>query len=210
VSWRVAIVLTPVLVLATMAARISQDPQTGTAAWDSARASGFAAYLLIWASVLSGVAMHMRFRPAGGGLTWVLEVHRITSTLSVTFIVVHVAGLLMDPVVHFSLVDGLVPFTSSFRPFQVGLGALSQWSLVAVLASTAFAGRMSWSVWKRFHYLSVPAYVLALLHGVTSGSDTGQPAATAIYAVTAAALAAVCVARLAGRGWVQAGETVSR
>ena len=63
-------------------ARLLQDNQTGTATWDASRASGFVTYLLLWASTLSGIAIHLRIRPGAGPLTWVLEVHRIVSEVA--------------------------------------------------------------------------------------------------------------------------------
>lgn len=185
-------------------ARLLQDNQTGTATWDASRASGFVTYLLLWASTLSGIAIHLRIRPGAGPLTWVLEVHRIVSVLAVSFLAAHVAGMLLDPVVTFGVADGFVPFTSDYRPIQVGLGTVAQWLTVVVLVSTAFANRMSWTKWRQLHLLSYPAYLLALVHGITAGSDSAASAVVVVYAATAASVAAVGIIRLAGRGWASA------
>jgi sulfoxide reductase heme-binding subunit YedZ len=195
-----------VVVIAVVLARFAQDGQTGTATWDAARASGFAGYLLIWGAVVSGIALHLRLRPRSAGLTWMLEVHRILSALGLSFVAAHVIALFLDPVVTFAVVDGLVPFTSAYRPFQVGLGTIATWLLVVVLASTALAGALPLSAWRRLHYLSFACYVLALAHGVTAGSDSGQAFAISVYASTAAMVGALVVLRVAGRGWVEAGE----
>jgi len=89
---------------------------------------------------------------------------------------------------------------------QVGLGVLGQWLLLVVLASTAFATAMSWAAWRSFHYLAFPCYVLALVHGVTAGSDSSSFPAVMIYAVTAGSVGALLVARMLGRGWTEAAE----
>lgn len=190
----------------TVTARLAQSGESGTATWDASRASGFAAYMLLWASTASGVAIHMRLRPSGGPLAVVLELHRVTSTLALAFVAVHVTALLLDPVVHFAPIDVVLPFTSGYRPLAVGLGTLAQWLLVAVLSSTALAGRLSYGAWRRLHYLSFPCYALALAHGVLAGTSSDDGTALIRYAATAAGLAAVAVVRLAGRGWVTAGE----
>lgn len=200
-SWRTAAILWAALCVAIATARMLQDPVTGTASWDAARASGFAAYLLAWASVVAGIMMHMRFRVPGMTPARLLEVHRILSTLVISFLAAHVLAILVDPHISFSIVDGFVPFTSEWRPFQVGLGTLAQWLFVIVLASTALAARMPYSTWRMLHFLSFPAYVLMLLHGVMSGSDSGQFAAIMVYAMTAAAVAFLAVFRVAGRDW---------
>jgi sulfoxide reductase heme-binding subunit YedZ len=200
-SWKTSAYLGGWMVVAVVIARIFQDSTTGTATWDASRASGFACYLLLWASTLTGIALHLRVRPGSRTMAPMLEIHRITSTLALAFVVVHVIGLVLDPVVRFSVLDGLVPFTSSYRPLQVGAGTLAQWLLVVVLASTAWAGAMPWVAWRKLHYLSFPCYLLALLHGVTSGTDTSTTFAVAIYAGTAALVAGALVLRMAGRNW---------
>jgi len=203
-SWRLAAVVALGLVLGIVVARVTQDPSTGTASWDGLRAAGFAAYLLLWLGLVSGMAVHMRYRPGPLALTWLLETHRITSTLSLSFVAGHVAGLLIDPTIAFSPLDVAVGATSSYRPLQVLFGSIAMWLSVAVLASTGLASRMPYVSWRNLHYLSFPAYFLALLHGVTSGTDASAPLSLGIYAATASTVAAMVVARLFGRGWVTA------
>jgi predicted ferric reductase len=181
-----------------------QDPELGTASWDGLRAAGFAAYLCLWFAVCSGIAVHMRFRPGSYALTRVLEAHRMSSALSLSFVAGHVAGLLVDPTVEFSVVDVVVGFSSEYRPLEVALGAAAAWLVATVLGSTALSARVPYAVWRNFHFLSFPAYVMALLHGVMAGTDSGSPLALVVYASTAAAVAAMLVARVLGRGWVAA------
>ncbi len=205
-SWKIACVVAAVATCSAILARLGEDAETGTASWDAARASGFAGYLLLWGSVVTGVGLHLRLRPRSAGLTWVLESHRIFSTLGLSFVAAHVVSLLLDPVVRFSIVDGLLPFTSAYRPLQVGAGTIAMWLLATVLASTALTSMVSLPTWRRLHYLSFPCFVLALVHGLTSGSDSGEVAAVAIYAATAAVVGAMLVVRVVGRGWVGAAE----
>lgn len=206
-SWKLSAVVGLGLVLGILAGRLFQDPDTGTTSWDGLRAAGFAAYLLLWLGLVTGLAVHMRYRPGPLAMTWLLETHRIASALSISFIAGHIAGLLVDPTIAFSPLDVATGFSSSYRPIQVALGAFASWLSVVVLGSTALAARMPYASWRNLHYLSYPAYFLALLHGVTSGTDAGSPLALVIYAATASFVAAMVVARLFGRGWVTAGGT---
>ena len=205
-GWRIGAFATAALLVSVAVARMAQDPQSGTATWDASRAAGFASYLLLWAATVSGIGLHLRYRPVAGPLTWVLESHRMLSVLALSFLASHVVALVLDPVVSFPVVDAVVPFTSGYRPVQVGLGVLGQWLLLVVLASTAFATAMSWAAWRSFHYLAFPCYVLALVHGVTAGSDSSSFPAVMIYAVTAGSVGALLVARMLGRGWTEAAE----
>lgn len=206
-SWKLSAVAGLGLVLGILAGRVFQDDQTGTASWDGLRAAGFAAYLLLWVGLVTGMAVHMRYRPGPLAMTWLLETHRIASALSLSFVAGHVAGLLVDPTIAFSPLDIATGLSSSYRPVQVALGSLATWLSIVVLGSTALAARMPYASWRNLHYLSFPAYFLALLHGVTSGTDAGAPISLVVYASTASFVAAMVVARLFGRGWVTAGGT---
>jgi predicted ferric reductase len=207
VSWKAAALVAAVLVAGITVSRLAEGG-SGTTTWDASRAAGFAAYLMLWVAVMSGVAVHMRWRPSSNGsLAGVLELHRIASTLALAFVIGHVFGLLIDPVKpFFSLLDAVVPFTSSYRSVQVGLGTLAEWSLIAVLLSTALSGRMAWKTWKAVHYASFPCYLFALIHGLTAGSDSQTPIAIMTYVATTGALSALLAVRMAGRDWAAAGE----
>lgn len=203
VSWKAAWTLGITLCASVILARLVQDPETGTMSWDASRAAGFATYLLLWLSVVAGIALHMRFKLPGVSMARALEFHRIVSALSLSFLAAHVLAIILDPYIAFSWVDGFVPFTSDWEPFAVGVGTISQWLLVLVLASTALAAKMPYTTWKKLHYLSFPSYALALLHGILSGTDTGQFAAIMLYAMTASAVAFLIVFRIAGRDWAK-------
>lgn len=208
-TWKLTAAAGVLLVAAVLAARLWQDPETGTASWDAARTSGFAGYLLLWASVASGLALYFRARPGGAPLTAIVELHRVTSALGLSFVAAHVAALLVDPAVHFAPIDAVVPFTSAYRPLQTGLGTAATWLLVAILASTAAAGRLPYATWRRLHWLAFPCWLLALAHGLTAGSDSAALPATLLYATTAASGAALAAVRVYGRNWANAGRTAN-
>ncbi len=208
-SWKLCAVVAAGLILAAAFARLTQDPDTGTASWDFSRAAAFTGYLLLWGSVVAGVTLHHRVAPGPTGQSVLLEGHRVFGALALAFVIAHVFALLIDPVVPFSIVDVTVPFTSGYRPLAVGAGTIALWLLVVVLASTALAGAMGRTAWWRIHLLSYPAYVLALVHGITSGTDSGSTLALSLYIATGAVAAGLVVVRLAGRGWVAAGQPAS-
>lgn len=203
-SWKLSGLVAVGVVAGILLARMTQDPDVGTASWDGLRAAGFAAYLCLWLSICSGIAVHMRFRIGPVGMTWLLEAHRMSSTLGLSFVAGHVTGLLIDPTIAFSVLDVALGVTSSYRPIQVAFGALAMWTLVAVLGSTALSGRIPYNSWRNLHFLSVPAYAAALFHGLTAGTDASSFAALVTYSSTASVVAALMVARVLGRGWVDA------
>ncbi|HET7737065.1 MAG TPA: hypothetical protein VFK32_00685, partial [Tepidiformaceae bacterium] len=127
---------------------------------------------------------------------------------SASFLLAHVLALCLDPVVDFSPQTVVMPLTSEYRPVQVALGSVALLLLAVVLASTALAARFSYHAWHRIHLLSFPAFTLALTHGLTAGTDTAHPFATAIYAATAASIVMLLVLRVAGPAWVGSSEPI--
>ncbi|MFL5925395.1 MAG: ferric reductase-like transmembrane domain-containing protein [Gaiellaceae bacterium] len=170
---------------------------TGTV-WYVARASGIVAYLLLSASVILGALMAGRAR-----FTWprfaVEEVHRFLAILTGVFIVLHGAALLLDPVVPFSLAQELVPVTAGYRPLAVGLGVVAAELTAAVGISNALRGRIPYRPWRRVHYLTLPVWGLATLHGLLAGTDRLDPWFAAIAGATIAAAAMALVARFSPR-----------
>jgi methionine sulfoxide reductase heme-binding subunit len=170
---------------------------TGTV-WYVARASGIVAYLLLSASVILGVLMAGRAR-----FTWprfaVEEVHRFLATLTGLFIVLHGGALLLDTVVPFSLAQELVPFTAGYRPFAVGLGVVAAELTAAVAISNVLRGRIPYRAWRRVHYLTLPVWAFATLHGLLAGTDRLDPWFAAIAGATIAAAGMALAARFSPR-----------
>jgi sulfoxide reductase heme-binding subunit YedZ len=162
--------------------------------WYFARSAGIVAYLLLSSSVLLGVAM------AGKStFSWpkfaVEEVHRFLAILAGVFIVLHGGSLLLDRVVPISLGQELVPFTSPYRPLAVGLGVCAMELVAAVGVTNVLRTRLPRTAWRKLHYLTLPAWLLASLHGVLAGTDAGDPWFAAIAAGTFAAVVIAAFAR---------------
>jgi sulfoxide reductase heme-binding subunit YedZ len=159
--------------------------------WYVARSSGLLAYLLLSSSVVLGVLMAGRAR-----FTWprfaVEEMHRFLAILTGVFVVIHGSALLLDSVVPTTLFQELVPFTTGYRPFAVGLGVTAAELMAAVGISNAFRKRLPRTVWRRVHYLTLAVWVLATGHGLLAGTDSFDPwfAALAGAAISATLLAA--------------------
>lgn len=167
-------------------------------AWYVARSSGVVAYLLLSASVVLGVLMAGRAR-----FTWprfaVEEVHRFLAILTGVFIVIHGSALLLDTVVPFSLASELIPFTSGYRPFAVGLGIVAAELTAAVGISNALRSRLPHGIWRRVHYLTLAVWAFATLHGVLAGTDRFDPWFAALAGMSVAAAAMALIARFSPR-----------
>jgi sulfoxide reductase heme-binding subunit YedZ len=162
--------------------------------WYIARSSGIVAYLLLSSSVVLGALMAGRARFAWPRFA-VEEVHRFLALLAGAFIVVHASALLLDTVVPISLKQELVPFSSPYRPFAVGLGVLAAELAAAVGITNLFRSRLPHKVWRRAHYLTIAVWGLATTHGFLAGTDRLDPWFAGIAAATVTSVAMVMFTR---------------
>jgi len=164
--------------------------------WYTARSAGIVAYLLLTSSVVLGLLLSTRAK-----LSWprfaVQDVHRFLSQLTAIFIVIHGGALLLDQVVPFSLRQELVPFASSYRPFAVALGIVSAELLAAVGITNALRDRLPYSVWRRFHVLTLVVWVGTTGHLLLAGTDRSDPWLVGLVAASVAAVGLAVAPRLA-------------
>lgn len=195
-SWKLSAAVAVALVGAILLSGSSSPGEAGSNSWDALRAAGFTAYLLIWLSSVAGLSLRLRVRVPALSSTRLLEVHRVSGTLALAFVAGHLAGILIDPWTTIGPVDAAVGFTSPYRPAAVLLGSIALWLMLAVLLSTTLAALIHIATWRALHYLAFPAYLAALLHGVTAGTDRDSPVAVCLFATTSAVVAGLFVFRL--------------
>jgi predicted ferric reductase len=177
-----------------------------TTLWYTARAGGMLAFVLLTASIVLGLTLSGRARLKHWPRFAVEDVHRFAGLLAGTFVGIHVLALLLDTYVPFSLSQILVPGTASYRPLPTALGVVGVELLAALGIANRYRKRLSYRSWRRTHYLNFAVWALALVHGITSGTDSGTPWAVALYALAAGAVTGLVVWRSGGGGAVAAAE----
>ena len=177
-----------------------------TTLWYTARAGGMLAFALLTASVVLGLALSGR-APLRRWPRFALEdVHRFAGLLAGTFVGIHVLALLLDTYVPFSVSQILVPGTASYRPLATALGVVALELLAALAVANRYRKRLPYRFWRRAHYLNFAVWGLALVHGITSGTDSGTGWAVALYALAAGTVAGLLLWRGSGGGAVAAAE----
>jgi predicted ferric reductase len=156
-----------------------------TAVWYAARAGGLLAYVLITASVCLGLLMAGRARLERWPRFALEDVHRFLGILAGVFVAIHGFALLLDSFVPFSLSQVLVPGASSYRPLWVAFGVVAAELLAALAITNHFRRQIPNGVWRRLHMLNLAVWALALVHGLTAGTDALTPWALALYAGSA-------------------------
>ena len=151
---------------------LSAEPR---AYWHLARSSALVAYLLLWLSMLFGLLMTSRMARLWPGGPQAFDLHQHTSLLGLAFAIFHAIILLGDRYVVTTLDQLLIPFAyQNYAPFWVGLGQLAIYGLALVGVSFYVKEHIGRNVWRMVHFLSFAIFLLALIHGIMSGSDNSN------------------------------------
>jgi methionine sulfoxide reductase heme-binding subunit len=144
---------------------------SSTALWYASRATGIVSLLMLTAVVVLGVAVRRQAQLPGLPRFGTIGLHRAVSLLSVVFLAIHVITAVADPYVTLRLVDAVLPFTASYEPMWIGLGAVSFDLLAAVIVTSLLRVRIGRPIWRAVHWLAYVSWPVALVHSTGSSSD---------------------------------------
>jgi sulfoxide reductase heme-binding subunit YedZ len=141
--------------------------------WYLTRGTGAVALVLLTVSVLLGVLGSLRFSAGPRWPRFAIEtLHRDVSLLVLVVLVVHIITSVLDSFAPISITESVIPFTGTYRPLWLGLGALSFDLLVALTVTSLVRRRLGYRVWRSVHWLAYASWPVAVLHGLGTGSDT--------------------------------------
>jgi DMSO/TMAO reductase YedYZ heme-binding membrane subunit len=171
-----------------------------SALWYLTRATGAVTLVLLTVSLVIGIAGVGRLQRPGWPRFVIEGVHRNVSLLAIVVLAVHIATSVLDPFAGIHLLDAFIPFTGSYRPLWLGLGAFASDLMIAIALTSMIRRRIGHTVWRATHWLAYLCWPLAVLHTVGTGSDVKQ---VWLLALTGACIACVMVSvwLRAGIGW---------
>jgi sulfoxide reductase heme-binding subunit YedZ len=142
-----------------------------TAMWFLTRGTGVTTLILLTLTVALGVANVRRL--SGRGIPrFVLDaVHRNAALLSVAFLAVHVSTSVLDGYVQIRWLDAVIPFGGHYRPFWLGLGAVSLDLMAAVVVTSLLRQRLGHRTWRLTHWLAYASWPVAFAHSLGMGTD---------------------------------------
>ena len=167
-----------------------------TLTWTIARAGGIVAFVLVTGSVLIGIGLDLKWRSPLWPRFITTEVHRFVTLLALVFVLVHTVAVALDPFIGYSLAEVLVPMVSHYRTIWVGLGIVAAYLLAALWLSEYVRPHVGYAWWRRFHAVAFAAYVLTVVHGLATGSDTHAAWAVAMYGSSVLAVGGLLLFRL--------------
>ena len=171
------------------------------AVWYAARASGVAAYVVLSLVVSIGLTLGGKAQTRRWPRFSVEDVHRFGGLLVGSLIGVHVLTIAADSFLPFSLVQLLVPFTSSYRPLWTGLGIAAAELLLALAITNHYRRRLPYSFWRKAHYVNFAVWALASVHGLMAGTDRGASWLAILYAVSVATVLMLLLWRFGGHAF---------
>lgn len=176
-----------------------------SAYWYTTRSTGAVALVLLTVVLVLGVVDVRRFASSRWPRFVIDSLHRNASLLAVAFLGLHIIASVLDSFAPISLLDAFIPFAGSYRPFWLGLGAISFDLIVAVLVTSLMRRQLGFASWRAVHWLAYASWPIALLHGLGTGSDVKSSWLLGLsIGCLVAAIAAVLV-RIA-TGWPQNGS----
>ncbi len=152
--------------------------------WYLSRVSGLTSYILLFLSLCLGVAFKSRNPRLGGGRWRVLDLHQFLAVVGLALIVLHVFSLLGDKYFNLNLAQLLIPMASPYRPVPIAIGIIAFYASIAAVVAWYTRKSLGNRGWKILHSLAVLVFLLGLIHGVASGTDTSSLWVRLMYAVS--------------------------
>jgi sulfoxide reductase heme-binding subunit YedZ len=162
--------------------------------WITSRAAGTTAMVLASASVGLGLAMAVRLGKGPDRR----HIHQTLALATLVAIALHAVALLGDSYLHPSVLDVTVPFALSYKTIPTSIGIVSAWGLVILGLSYYLRARIGPQRWRLIHRFTAVAWIGALVHTFTEGTDAGQLWFIALILLTAAPAIGLLAMRLGG------------
>lgn len=170
--------------------------------WYAARAAALAAFFILAASLLTGMAIRTAYLAPVARNRTVVAAHGFLTWFWVPLVVVHVSALILDATSRITPLDLLIPFRvneGAGSQLAVGLGTIGLLLLVLIAATSALRGLMRPVLWRWIHRLSYPMFGIFLIHAQLAGTDFSQVAISLTAWATLGGLLALALLRASGR-----------
>lgn len=142
--------------------------------WYATRGAGMVSLILLTAVGSLGMLTVGRWQRPGWPRFLTAELHSNLALLSIVFLAIHILIAVLDPYTSLGVGAALIPFSSLYRQFWLGLGGVAMYLLAAIVVTSLLRDRVGRRTWRAVHWLSYAAWPVAVLHGVGTGTDGGS------------------------------------
>ncbi len=144
---------------------------TSPTLWFTTRATGTVAVVLLTASVVLGILTTTRASAPRVPRFALSELHRRVALIALAFLTLHVLTAVVDTYVPIGWLAAVVPFTSSYQPFWIGLGAVAFDLMLVVTVTSIFRRQLGHRTFRLVHWAVYLCWPVAVAHGIGSGTD---------------------------------------
>jgi len=142
-----------------------------TLLWYTARGAGAVSMIMLSGVVVLGVLSTMRVQGAGWPRFLTTGLHRNLALLTLIFLALHIVTAVVDPFTHLGWLTAVVPFSSYYRTFWLGLGTIAFELLIAIVVTSLLRGLIGQVAWRAIHWLAYASWPIAIVHGFGTGTD---------------------------------------
>ena len=171
---------------------------SNTLLWYTTRGAGAVSLVLLTAVVALGVLTSLRFSTRSWPRFLTSGLHRNLALMSVVFLALHVVTAVVDPFTHLGWASAVIPFSSYYRTFWLGLGTISAELIAALVVTSLVRGLIGHRTWRGIHWLAYASWPVGLAHSFGTGTD----AASAWFYWLGVACIAVVALAVGARLWV--------
>jgi len=165
--------------------------------WFLSRGTALVSYGLLWLSMALGLSITNRMARIWPGGPAAFEIHEYSSLAGLSFGLFHGLILMGDQYIHYNLQQVLIPFASqNYRPLWVGLGQSALYIWGGLVLSFYVRKKLGSKTWRLIHYISFLAFLLVLVHGLASGTDSKTLWAQYLYWISGGSLLFLLIYRL--------------
>ena len=175
-----------------------------TLLWYATRGAGVVSLVLLTGVVVLGIVSVMRWQTAAWPRFLSTGFHRNLALTTLIFLAIHVVTAVVDPFTALGWEAAIVPFSSSYRRFWLGLGVVGIYLLLAIVFTSLLRQLFGARVWRLVHWLAYAMWPVALIHSIGTGTDPRFAWMLAIEAVcVGSVIAAVAwrVSRVGPTAW---------
>lgn len=143
----------------------------GSVLWYASRSTGVISLILFSLVAILGILVNRQGRLPGLPRFAVTGLHRNLSLLTVAFLGTHIVTAIADGYAQIPWLSGVVPFTSGYERFWIGLGTVAIDLMAAVIVTSLLRARLTPSAWRAVHWLAYACYPLVVVHGLGVSKD---------------------------------------
>ena len=159
--------------------------------WYTTRGAGAVTLILLSTVVVLGILSTLRVQSDSWPRFLTTGLHRNLALMTLVFLGLHIATAVLDPFTNLGWGAAIIPFSSYYRTFWLGLGVIAFELMLAIVVTSLVRGLLGHRTWRAIHWLTYAAWPIGVVHGLGTGTDTWS---AWMLAITAACIAAVGMA----------------